>query len=125
MSQINCDSDHWYSASYQLLRIWLQFHFSRNVEHSYHNDKFDIGGQVESNLIWSPKSFVPRSANLNLTANWFGSSINLMEIGGRVEGMEKVMEHFFKGKESIEELANVDWTDSELVSSSWLIRLNL
>lgn len=46
-------------------------------------------------MIWSSKSFVPRSASLNLTMNLFGESMNLFEIGGRVEGLESLLESYF------------------------------
>lgn len=69
--------------------------FSRNYEGSFFFDSLNTGAMVESNLIWSPKSFVPRSANLNLTVDLFGQSMNLFEWGGRVEGLESYLEAFF------------------------------
>lgn len=32
---------------------------------------------------------------LNITAEMFGDSINLVEFGGRVQGLEKIVEKFF------------------------------
>lgn len=34
--------------------------YSRNYEVSFFNEKFNLGGVYESNIIWSPSSFVPR-----------------------------------------------------------------
>ncbi|XP_048255783.1 apolipophorins-like [Haliotis rufescens] len=69
--------------------------FSRNYEGSFFWEKFNAGAMVESNLIFSSKSFVPRSASVNLTVDLFGQSVNLFEMGGRVEGLESVLESFF------------------------------
>ncbi|XP_060596717.1 uncharacterized protein LOC132750705 [Ruditapes philippinarum] len=69
--------------------------FSRNYEGSFYLEKYNTGAMIDSNLIWSSKSFVPRSASLNLTMNLFGESMNLFEIGGRVEGLESLLESYF------------------------------
>jgi len=69
--------------------------FSRNYEGSMFLDAFNTGAKAEGDLIWSQKSFLPRSAALNLTVDLFGHSINMFEMGGRVEGMDYFMEQFF------------------------------
>ncbi|XP_069127420.1 uncharacterized protein [Argopecten irradians] len=69
--------------------------FSRNYETSYFSEKFNLGGSMESNLVWSPKSFVPRSLMANLTVDLFGHSYNLLEVGGRAEGLEHLLEAYF------------------------------
>lgn len=75
--------------------------FSRNIEISKYFDMLDLGAKAESNVIFSTQSFVPRSASLNLTVDMFGSSVNLLEVGGRVQGVEDVLEKFLaKTKES-------------------------
>lgn len=38
------------------------------------------GANYESNVIFSPSSYVPKSAMLNLTVDLFGESINLLEV---------------------------------------------
>jgi len=63
--------------------------FSRNIELSAYNELYNIGGTVESNLIFSSGSYVPRSASLNLTMNLFGQSVNLIDVGGRAQGMRR------------------------------------
>lgn len=69
--------------------------FSRNIEMSTFSELLNIGASVESNLIWSTNSFVPRSAMVNLTVDMFGQSINLLEVGGRVQGIEDLLERLF------------------------------
>lgn len=69
--------------------------FSRNYEWSYFSEKFNAGASLENNMIWSQKSFVPRSVMANLTIDMFGHSVNLLEVGGRVEGLEHLLEEYF------------------------------
>jgi len=73
--------------------------FSRNIEFSTFSELLNVGASVESNLIWSTDSFVPRSAMLNLTVDVLGQSVNLLEFGGRVQGFEDILENMF-GPES-------------------------
>ncbi|CAG2052919.1 unnamed protein product [Timema podura] len=53
--------------------------FSRNFEGSVFFDEYNAGGNFESNVIFSPKSYLPRSAMMNLTVDLFGESINIFE----------------------------------------------
>lgn len=69
--------------------------FSRNVEASAFWKELNLGGSVESNIIFSSRSYLPRSASLNLTLDLFGQSVNLFELGARVEGFESLVESFF------------------------------
>ena len=69
--------------------------FSRNYEGSFFLEKLNTGAKVEGDLIWSQKSFLPRSAMLNLTVDLFGHSVNFLELGGRAEGLEFFVESFF------------------------------
>ncbi|XP_063589036.1 uncharacterized protein LOC134766188 isoform X1 [Penaeus indicus] len=69
--------------------------FSRNYESSFFMNEINTGATVESNVIFSSKSFLPRSAMLNLTLDLFGQSINFFEVGGRIEGFEAYIERFF------------------------------
>ncbi|XP_056009974.1 uncharacterized protein LOC125679922 [Ostrea edulis] len=69
--------------------------FSRNYEGSFFLEKINTGASVESNLIWSSKSFMPRSLMTNLTVDLFGRSVNILEIGGRIEGLEFFLESYF------------------------------
>ena len=69
--------------------------FSRNYESSFYTNRSEIGATFESNVIFSQKSFLPRSAMLNLTLELFGEKMNLFEVGGRIEGFESLVENFF------------------------------
>jgi len=69
--------------------------YSRNVEWSTFSEQTNTGVTVDSNLIWSGESFVPRSGSMNLTAELFGQSVNLLEVGGRVEGIDAILEDMF------------------------------
>ncbi|XP_047495834.1 apolipophorins-like [Penaeus chinensis] len=69
--------------------------FSRNYESSFFMNEINTGATVESNVIFSSKSYLPRSAMLNLTLDLFGQSINFFEVGGRIEGFEAYIERFF------------------------------
>jgi len=66
--------------------------FSWYHELSYFSDELNVGGTGEASLIWSKNSFVPRSAAFNFSANVFGKPMELFEVGGRVQGVEKLIE---------------------------------
>ena len=69
--------------------------FSRNIELSHFANELKVGATVDSNIIFSEKSYIPRSAMLNLTTNIFGEDINILELGARVEGFEDTVESIF------------------------------
>ena len=69
--------------------------FSRNVEVSTFSDEWNAGGTAEANVVFSPESYLPRSATLNLTVDLFGESVNLLEVGARVQGFEPLVESVF------------------------------
>ncbi|CAI9742929.1 apolipophorins-like [Octopus vulgaris] len=69
--------------------------FSRNYEGSFFFESINTGAKMDSNVIFSSKSFIPRSANLNLTVDLFGHAINILEVGGRIEGLETFLEKYF------------------------------
>nr|CAD7199620.1 unnamed protein product [Timema douglasi] len=69
--------------------------FSHNIEFSYLLDGINVGTTTESNVIFSQKSFLPRSASLNLTTEVFGHSFNLLELGIRTENLERALEKYF------------------------------
>ncbi|XP_072402619.1 uncharacterized protein Apoltp isoform X1 [Diabrotica undecimpunctata] len=72
--------------------------FSRNFEGSMYFEEYSIGGNYESNVIFSTESYVPKSGMLNLTVDLFGESFNVLEIYGRVDGFEHYLETFFGPK---------------------------
>ena len=69
--------------------------FSRNYESSFAFTEPEFAGMVESNVIFSSNSFLPRSAMINFNVDAFGKTIDLLEIGGRMEGFESYIEKFF------------------------------
>ncbi|XP_075217057.1 uncharacterized protein LOC142322172 [Lycorma delicatula] len=69
--------------------------FSRNYEGSLFSDKLNAGVTVDSNIIFTPESYLPRSAAVNLTIDMFGETLNIFELGARLEGFEKTFEDFF------------------------------
>jgi hypothetical protein len=80
--------------------------FSRNIELSSFSDLLNAGANLESNLIWSANSFVPRSAMVNLTVDMFGQSVNLLEVGGRVQGIEDLLEKLFGPEKEMDNILN-------------------
>ena len=68
---------------------------SANLEASALINKINTGFVAESNLVWSNSAQVPRSASANLTVELFGQSINLVDFGGRVEGLEHLIKNLF------------------------------
>ncbi|KAL8574007.1 hypothetical protein ACOMHN_029454 [Nucella lapillus] len=77
--------------------------FSRNTEISYFSEKFNLGGTFESNIVWSSNSFIPRSTMMNLTVDMFGHSVNLIEVGGRVQGLEYLLQTYFGADDTSKE----------------------
>ncbi|XP_069114719.1 apolipophorins-like [Argopecten irradians] len=69
--------------------------FSHHFEKSFFLQQYNIGSSFESNIVWSPSSFVPKSLSANLTVDLFGRSVNLLDIGGRFEGIEAFLESYF------------------------------
>ncbi|CAH2098987.1 unnamed protein product [Euphydryas editha] len=67
-------------------------------EMSYNIDALGAGGNVEQTVIYSQDSFLPRSINLNLTAELFGHSVNIFEVGARQGNLDRVVEHFLGPK---------------------------
>ncbi|XP_046401090.1 apolipophorins-like isoform X2 [Ischnura elegans] len=66
--------------------------FSRAYESSYSMDGLNLATSAEGNVIFSQKSFVPRSASLNLTTSLFGHNFNLFEVGVRAENVDFLLE---------------------------------
>ncbi|XP_032678528.1 apolipophorins [Odontomachus brunneus] len=72
--------------------------FSFNEELSYHVGGFGAGSTMETNVIYSQNSFVPRSVNLNLTTEVFGRSYNFLELNTRTENLDRMIERYFGPK---------------------------
>ena len=57
----------------------------------------NAGAALDANIIWSAQSFVPRSVMANLKVDLFGETVDLLELGGRAEGLEAMLEALFGG----------------------------
>ncbi|CAL1268821.1 unnamed protein product [Larinioides sclopetarius] len=69
--------------------------FSTASEANFFLESIDSGIHVDSHLIFSTDSYLPRSAMFNLTVDIFGKTCNLFQIDGRMEGLEQIVESFF------------------------------
>lgn len=69
--------------------------YSFNREVSYAIDSLGLGSAVDSSVIYSQQSFLPRSVRLNVTGNLFGSAFNMLEVSARQENLESLIEHYF------------------------------
>ncbi|XP_054710208.1 apolipophorins-like [Uloborus diversus] len=69
--------------------------FSSAHEATFFLESIDSGFHVDSHLIFSTDSYLPKSAMFNLTVDVFGKTCNLFQIDGRMEGLERVVESFF------------------------------
>lgn len=95
--------------------------FSQNYDFSYNFDAISTSAAVESNVIFSQKSYIPRSVSLNLTTEVFGHAFNIFEVifwvyrcftvdlmsvlthiilqlNGRAENLESIVEKYFGPK---------------------------
>lgn len=54
--------------------------FSHNREGSIYFEEYDLGANYESNIIFSPSSYIPKTGVFNLTVDLFGESVNLFEV---------------------------------------------
>lgn len=78
--------------------------FSANYETSRFSERFNLGGTVDSNVIFSPDSFLPRSAMFNLSLDIFGSSVDLFEFNVRGERFDHFLESYFGPNGKISQL---------------------
>lgn len=69
--------------------------FSRSYESSFFSEEYNFGANSQTNLVFSPKSYIPRTASINFTVDLFGESVNLLEVNLRAEGFEYYAEGFF------------------------------
>ncbi|KAH6941668.1 hypothetical protein HPB50_022254 [Hyalomma asiaticum] len=81
---------------------------SQNLEWSELSEKYNVGGTAEANIVYSPKSFIPRSIDLNLTVDLFSHSINIFEVGGRAEGYDHMLESLLAPKSHLRRTNKVD-----------------
>lgn len=72
--------------------------YSFNHEFSYEFGSLGLGGSIDSNVIYSQKSFVPRSLRSNFTGEVFGTSFNFLEVNARQENFDLILERYFGPK---------------------------
>ncbi|XP_064081934.1 uncharacterized protein LOC135198290 [Macrobrachium nipponense] len=72
------------------------FRTSRNYRYARFSDIVnEYRRSAESNVIFTPKSYVPHQTSVNLTLEMAEKSLNLLEFGGDFSGLEKYIESFF------------------------------
>ncbi|KAK3883086.1 hypothetical protein Pcinc_012580 [Petrolisthes cinctipes] len=69
--------------------------YSRNIDLSYWETSLGVGAGLESNIVYSPGSFVPRFLDFNLTAALDGIPLNIGEFGARIQGLEPILAQVF------------------------------
>ncbi|XP_068250910.1 uncharacterized protein [Palaemon carinicauda] len=74
------------------------FRTSRNYRLAQFSKMMNIGVSLDSDLIFTPHSYVPRRENHKVQLDFLENSIEAFEIGGEFEGIEGVIESFL-GKE--------------------------
>uniref|UniRef100_A0A182MAM9 Vitellogenin domain-containing protein n=1 Tax=Anopheles culicifacies TaxID=139723 RepID=A0A182MAM9_9DIPT len=72
--------------------------YSFNREFSYAVESLGVGASAETSVIYSQKSFLPKSVGLNFTAELFGNGVNVFELEGRQDNLERLVEHYFGPK---------------------------
>ncbi|RZC36402.1 apolipophorin, partial [Asbolus verrucosus] len=72
--------------------------YSANAEFSYTIDSLGVANSIETNVIYSQNSFLPRSSSLNLNAEVFGHNFNFLEIETRQENLDRLLEHYLGPK---------------------------
>jgi hypothetical protein len=77
--------------------------YSRAYATSHFSTYLNAGIDAESHVVFSPAGFLPRQVKTDLTINLFGRSINLLEVGARMEGLENILEHYFGPKGALAE----------------------
>ncbi|GIY08698.1 vitellogenin [Caerostris darwini] len=77
---------------------------SKNIEMSTYNKLIKIGGGVEADIIHSPNSKIPHSVYTRLDIELFEKKINLLELGFRTEGMDKMVKHLTGLKDKFSKL---------------------
>ncbi|XP_067140168.1 apolipophorins-like [Centruroides vittatus] len=85
--------------------------YSQNIEWSSYFERIKLGGEFESNVIYTHDSFLPRSIMTNFSSFINDKVFNFMEVGARVEGLDRLLEKLFSptgeyGHMSFSEFAN-------------------
>ncbi|XP_035206461.1 uncharacterized protein LOC118181423 isoform X3 [Stegodyphus dumicola] len=73
---------------------------SKNIEVSAFSETFNIGGEVEADIIHCSDTKIPRSINTRFDVNVFDKNINLFEFGVRAEGLEAAFKKILGRKDA-------------------------
>uniref|UniRef100_A0A1B0GHJ4 Putative apolipophorin corethrella appendiculata n=1 Tax=Lutzomyia longipalpis TaxID=7200 RepID=A0A1B0GHJ4_LUTLO len=72
--------------------------YSHSRELSYAVDSLGLGASVDSNIIYSHSSFLPRSATVNVTGELFGNAFNVLDLSVRQGNLDSVIERYLGPK---------------------------
>lgn len=87
-------------ANKKFPRDFRQYSFNQEV--SYAIDSLGVGASVDTDVIYSTKGFLPRSLRSNITGSLFGNDFNILELQGRQENLESLLEHVFGPKGTLQ-----------------------
>lgn len=77
---------------------WHQFAYRYSVTR-------DSGVEIQGSVVYTSKSFIPRSINFNVTIHAFGWSVNNIEVTLRLEGADELLKAALVDKLSPQKLA--------------------
>lgn len=77
--------------------------YSRNMVISDFCPINNAGWDIDTNIVYAPKSFIPRSASMNLTLDLFGQSVNLLEVN------LMCLSQYFRDMYTTLNFMNIDW----------------
>lgn len=96
--------------------------YSFNREVSYAIDSLGLGSAVDTSVIYSQRSFLPRSVRVNVTGSLFGNSFNFFELSARQENFETIVERYFGPRGFFNRLSKQELYDALLNEFSSLDR---
>ncbi|GIX69421.1 vitellogenin, partial [Caerostris darwini] len=68
-----------------------------------YSEQWKLGGSLEADIIHSPDSKFPRAVYGSFNAKMFGTEVNLLQMGGRMKGVEELVRKFIGSKENAPE----------------------
>ena len=76
---------------------WNNYRYSYSLEH-------EGGVEVDTSVLFTSKTFIPRSIRINATIHVFGMSVNVMDATLRLEGLDELLKAILVDKLSSEQL---------------------
>ncbi|KRX40698.1 Vitellogenin, partial [Trichinella murrelli] len=71
------------------------YRFSHFHHFSTFSKRENVGFDFEHAVLFAPDEYMPKQAFLNFTIHMYGQSMNLLEIGGRADGLDLFVEDLF------------------------------